>query len=161
SCPISGNAHSQNRSSEGSGRGDAVLVCVISRELKRSSLARRMQKMINCSMQDLKFAIKAVLLLQIATLIFALPSPSAAPLLNTLSDAEKQEGWKLLFDGKTFGGWRAYASASIQTNVWTIADDCIQCAKRNGRPGDDILTIGQFTDFDFVFDWRITEGGNS
>ena len=32
---------------------------------------------------------------------------------NTLTDAEKAAGWKLLFDGKTTNGWRNYQKTDI------------------------------------------------
>src|SRR5258708_5861213 len=86
------------------------------------------------------------------------------PSLNTLTTAEKQEGWKLLFDGKSFAGWRGYGLASFPQRGWTIEDGCIKNAKNNGRPGSgggDIITTELFTDFDFRFEWRIAEAGNS
>src|SRR5438552_14603190 len=82
--------------------------------------------------------------------------------LNTLSETEKQQGWKLLFDGKTLSGWRSYRPAP--TRSWTIEDACLKNPKGNGRPetgGGEILTAEEFTDFDFRFEWRIAAGGNS
>jgi len=82
--------------------------------------------------------------------------------LNTLSEAEKKAGWKLLFDGKSLTGWRSYRqSASRQ---WVVEDGCLKNPKGNGRPetgGGEILTTDEFTDFDFRFEWRIAPGGNS
>ena len=85
------------------------------------------------------------------------------PPLNTLSAAEKQQGWKLLFDGKTLNGWREYRP-SKSAKHWVVADGCLKNPKGTGRPetgGGEILTTEQFTDFDFRFEWRIAPGGNS
>lgn len=82
---------------------------------------------------------------------------------NTLSPIEKQQGWKLLFDGKTLDGWREYRPSN-SGNHWVVEDGCLKNPKGTGRPetgGGEILTTEQFTDFDFRFQWRIAPGGNS
>ncbi len=85
--------------------------------------------------------------------------------LNTLSAAEKRDGWKLLFDGKTLDGWRSYATGqAVPSGGWTVAEGCLKNSKGTGRPGSgsgDILTAEKFTDFDLTFEWRIGAGGNS
>src|SRR5436309_7386925 len=84
--------------------------------------------------------------------------------LNTLSAAEKKEGWKLLFDGKTFNGWQSYVGGGAPGTSWSIEDGCIKNDKRTGRPGSgggDIITTEKFTDFDLSFEWKIGPGGNS
>jgi hypothetical protein len=84
--------------------------------------------------------------------------------LNTLSDAEKKEGWKLLFDGKTFNGWRSYFETTDPSKGWSIEAGCFKNSKGNGRPrsgGGDIMTVEQFTDFDFRLEWSMPPVGNS
>jgi 3-keto-disaccharide hydrolase len=84
--------------------------------------------------------------------------------LNTLSDAEKKEGWKLLFDGKTFNGLRSYFETMDPSKGWSIEEGCFKNSKGNGRPrsgGGDIMTAEQYTDFDFRFEWSMPQGGNS
>src|SRR5215510_7510101 len=54
--------------------------------------------------------------------------------LNTLTDAEKKEGWKLLFDGKTFNGWRSYFETMDPSKGWSIEAGCFKNSKGNGRP---------------------------
>jgi hypothetical protein len=47
---------------------------------------------------------------------------------------------------------------------WTIENGSLKNAKNDGRPGSgggDIVTAGQFMDFDFRFEWRISPAGNS
>jgi hypothetical protein len=83
---------------------------------------------------------------------------------NTLSAAEKKAGWKLLFDGKTMGGWRGFKKQDMPKDLWVVEDGCLKhlAKDHNGAPGGgDIITVGQFTDFDFQFEWRISPGGNS
>src|SRR5262245_65048485 len=53
--------------------------------------------------------------------------------LNTLSDAEKKEGWKLLFDGKTFNGWRSYFETMDTSKGWSIEAGCFKKYKGNER----------------------------
>jgi len=84
--------------------------------------------------------------------------------LNTLSNAEKKEGWKLLFDGKTFNGWRSYFDNMEPSKGWTIEAGYFKNSKGNGRPrsgGGDLMTTELFTDFDFRFEWSMPPGGNS
>jgi len=84
--------------------------------------------------------------------------------LNTLSAAEKKAGWKLLFDGKTFNGWRSYFETMDPSKGWSIEAGCLKNSKGNGRPrsgGGDIMTVELFTDFDFRIEWSMPPGGNS
>ncbi len=52
-------------------------------------------------------------------------NPPQAP-LNTLTDQEKEEGWTLLFDGKTLNGWEF--DQEKYKGVWVVKDG-ILCSK--------------------------------
>ncbi len=102
----------------------------------------------------------AILLVAAATVISA--SQTAQP--NALTAAERTDGWRLLFDGKTLNGWRSYDPSKNAVKGWTIDNGCLKNMKSNGTPnsgGGDIVTLDQFVDFDVRFDWRISPGGNS
>ena len=45
---------------------------------------------------------------------------------NELTASEKSAGWRLLFDGKTFKGWRGLGYDSVPTAHWKIADGAIE-----------------------------------
>jgi hypothetical protein len=78
--------------------------------------------------------------------------------VNTLTDREKADGWKLLFDGMDSGGWRGYAT-NVFPKGWIVEDGCLKNV--GGAHGGDLVTKEQFTDFDLKFEWRISPGGNS
>ena len=84
---------------------------------------------------------------------------SATPSINTLSEAEKQEGWQLLFDGKTLDGWRNYKSETIGEG-WSVSDQAITLDPEQEKGGD-IMTTAQFENYDFKVEWKISECGNS
>lgn len=81
-------------------------------------------------------------------------SMDASP--NHLTDAERADGWRLLFDDETLAGWRGYDS-EMPPEGWRAEDGTLH---RFGSGGD-IMTVDQFGDFELSLAWRISEGGNS
>jgi hypothetical protein len=82
----------------------------------------------------------------------AAPAVSA---MNALSASERSQGWRLLFDGRTTNGWRGYRNAPI--GAWMAMDGTLM----KDKPTEDLVTTDQFGDFDLVFDWKLSKGGNS
>lgn len=83
---------------------------------------------------------------------------------NQLTQAEIDDGWVLLFDGKTFDGWRGYGLDAFPDTGWVIEDgvlNCIYSGLGEAGLGGDILYDKQFTNFHLKLDWMIEEGGNS
>lgn len=77
---------------------------------------------------------------------------------NSLTLKEEREGFHLLFDGKSFKGWRGFLRAGMPES-WEIRDGAIW--KNPELYGGDIMTIEQFADFDLRFQWKVTAGANS
>ena len=80
--------------------------------------------------------------------------------LNALTHEEKLAGWVLLFDGRTMNGWDDPMRKTPPGDAWSIEDGCLQ-AHANPRITEDLFTKETFRDFELVFDWRISPGGNS
>ena len=79
---------------------------------------------------------------------------------NTLTEAEKAEGWKLLFDGTTMTGWKDFNGTTL-TLPWHVVDGCIQ-AKGTGSDADGYLvTDKEYENFELSWDWKLQKGGNS
>jgi len=76
---------------------------------------------------------------------------------NVLSDAETKAGWTLLFDGKSFDGWRNYKKDGI-SDGWKIEDGAMV---RAGNGAGDIVTNEEYDNFELLLEYRISEGGNS
>lgn len=75
---------------------------------------------------------------------------------NTLTDAERKAGWKLLFDGATTAGWHGYGKSDMPAG-WQVVDGALT---RVGLAGD-IVTREKFRDFELSIEWKIEPGGNS
>jgi len=87
--------------------------------------------------------------------------------LNQLTDAEKAQGWELMFDGTTNDGWRGYNKTSFPAS-WTIEDGTLRCRGDESRGeagkadgGDIVYTKRLFSDFDLRLEWKISVAGNS
>ena len=75
---------------------------------------------------------------------------------NTLTTAEKADGWKLLFDGKTMTGWRAFKSATPPAG-WQATDGALVRQDKGG----DLMTVDLFDNFELRLEWKVTKNGNS
>ena len=75
---------------------------------------------------------------------------------NTLTNDERAAGWVLLFDGRSTAGWRGFRQAGIPDG-WRVIDGALT----RDAGGGDIITVGQFANFELALEWRIAEGGNS
>lgn len=76
-----------------------------------------------------------------------------------LTDAEKADGWKLLFDGKTTAGWRSFKKQTFPEKNWVVEDGCLK--KIAGVTGGDIITTNTFHDFDLRWEWRLPPRANN
>jgi len=85
-------------------------------------------------------------------------------LANTISPAEKADGWKLLWNGRTPRGWRSAKSAKFPKSGWQIQDGVLTVLESGGGEavaGGDIITKARYSNFDLVLDFKITPGANS
>jgi len=98
------------------------------------------------------------------------PTSKLTTHLNTLTEQERAEGWILLFDGKTFNGWRGLGRDTIPEGHWVIEDSAIKKMpsrevplQKDGQPlkGGDIMIIRSFENFELYLEWKISPAGNS
>lgn len=75
---------------------------------------------------------------------------------NKLTSKEKQNGWQLLFDGKTFDGWKKLADTG-----WVIKDGELVAQSFTDGKQKDIITINQFENFELSVDFKISRLTNS
>jgi len=76
---------------------------------------------------------------------------------NTLSEAERDAGWKLLFDGRDASGFRGYRRDSLGAG-WQVREGALV---RAAAGAGDIVTRTRFGAFEVQLEYRIRPGGNS
>ena len=82
---------------------------------------------------------------------------------NQLTDTEKKQGWKLLFDGKSPAGWHTYNQKTFG-NGWKIVNGALyrDASHQSGKGAEgDICTNDVFENFDLKLQWKISKNGNS
>ena len=79
--------------------------------------------------------------------------------VNKLSPAEKNDGWVLLFDGKTTDGWKNWNEDHI--SGWVVEDGCLVAQGLGGDIGGDIISVKEYDNFILKWDWKLGPHGNS
>ena len=91
-------------------------------------------------------------------------SESASGSDTTLTDTSSVVSMgteKSLFDGKSLSGWHAFNKPGEIKN-WTIMDGSLVClGAAIGDTGGDIVSDGEYENFELSWDWKIDKGGNS
>ena len=83
---------------------------------------------------------------------------------NKLTSHEKENGWKLLWDGKTTEGWRGAKLTAFPTDGWVIENGELTVLENGGKEsaaGGDIVTEETYKEFELKLEFKITEGANS
>ncbi|MEO5946014.1 MAG: DUF1080 domain-containing protein [Chitinophagaceae bacterium] len=101
----------------------------------------------------------------LSTTILSCNSAKQTMTVNKLTAVEKNEGWKLLFDGKTTKGWHKYGGTPVGS-AWKVKDGYLYLdttIKENWqiKDGGDIVSDEEYENFDLVFEWNIAKNGNS
>jgi hypothetical protein len=101
----------------------------------------------------LRYRLLAACLLIFPSLMMATPpTTSAAPPSATAAAGE----WQMLFDGTTLTGWTTKSGQPV-TVGWEVRDGMIH---RSGAGGD-IVTTGEWENFELEFSWKAAAGANS
>ena len=75
-----------------------------------------------------------------------------------LKDVELTEiGFRPLFDGKTFAGWKSGEQAPLDA-CWTVEDGLLVCT---GAKGPWLRSRDEYGDFNLRLDYQVSPGGNS
>jgi 3-keto-disaccharide hydrolase len=83
---------------------------------------------------------------------------------NGLGDAERAQGWRLLWDGRTTQGWRGAHRKAFPDVGWTIENGELGVQESGGaeaRHGGDIVTDEEFSAFELQLEFKLTKGANS
>jgi len=80
--------------------------------------------------------------------------------INTLTQAEIEDGWILLFDGKTLDGWRGFKEDHVP-EWWVVEEGYLMTPGEGDDLGGDIMTENMFENFEIYLEWKISKGGNS
>jgi hypothetical protein len=84
--------------------------------------------------------------------------------VNALSEQEQQEGWILLWDGKTSEGWTGTRTEGFPEIGWTIENGELVVLPAPGdanHSGGDIITKETFESFELSLEFKLSEGANS
>jgi hypothetical protein len=83
---------------------------------------------------------------------------------NSLTEVEKKDGFKLLWDGKTTDGWRGAYKENFPDKGWEIKDGILSVLAATGGEstnGGDIVTKDEYGAFILQFEFKLTDTANS
>jgi len=92
-----------------------------------------------------------------------LSSFNSEPLRAQGSSQQSAGEWTELFNGKDLTGWRRYGEKSAGS-AWIVEGDALVLDvddSTTATTGGDLITDGQYENFELELEWKISAGGNS
>ena len=81
---------------------------------------------------------------------------------NDLSEAEKEQGFQLLFDGKSLDKWKVASTGEPVKKGWeAINNELVVNSNKEVKGDGDIITKKEYGPFELKFDFKLTEGANN
>ncbi|HJA97103.1 MAG TPA: DUF1080 domain-containing protein [Candidatus Alistipes faecavium] len=85
--------------------------------------------------------------------------------VDLASFPKDKDGYYVIFDGKTFNGWRGYGKDHVPSR-WTIDNGAIKFNGSGGgeaqtSEGGDLIFAHKFKNFELEMEWMVSKGGNS
>ncbi|WP_163322536.1 3-keto-disaccharide hydrolase [Draconibacterium mangrovi] len=78
---------------------------------------------------------------------------------NTLTKQEIEDGWELLFDGKTTNNWKTFNGGAV--TGWKVINGELHNSGVGADHGGDIITKKQYTNFELYLEWKVSPESNS
>ena len=104
------------------------------------------------------FRILTSALITTACLLTTSTAEEKAAAHNTLTEAEKADGWQLLFNGTDLKGWSNFKKTTIRPG-WQVKDGTLACV--DPKNASDLVNASIFSWFELQLEYNITEAGNS
>ena len=85
--------------------------------------------------------------------------------VDLASFPKDKDGYYVIFDGKTFNGWRGYGKDHVPSR-WTIDNGAIKFNGSGGgeaqtSEGGDLIFAHKLKNFELEMEWMVSKGGNS
>lgn len=87
------------------------------------------------------------------------------PQVDLSTFQKDKDGYVVIFDGKTFNGWRGYGKDNVPGR-WVVDNGAIKFngtggGEAQGGDGGDIIFAHKFKNFELEIEWKVSKGGNS
>jgi hypothetical protein len=80
-------------------------------------------------------------------------------LLLFLTSAGNCQQWTILFNGGSTEKFRGYNMQAFPSQAWKVEDSAL--VTQTDVPNIDLVTKDAYKNFELVFDWKVSKGGNS
>jgi hypothetical protein len=82
---------------------------------------------------------------------------------SQLTETEKRQGWRLLWDGTSRNGWSGVGSAKFPSQGWTIKNGILTAVpSADGKAsGESLMSAQTFHNFDLQLEFKLAKGAES